>query len=415
MYIAKSYKIKNVRALEVLDSRGHPTVKVKVETGFGIFWAIAPSGASKGKLEAIELRDGQKRYFGKGVLKAVRNVNEILAKKLKGKDSRKQKEIDDILIQLDGTKNKSRLGSNAICATSMAVCKAGAGLRPLFYHINEIFTQQTGIKAKTFNLPKVCFNIINGGVHAGNKLSIQEFMICPFKKKFSENLRIAVEVYYILKEILKKNFGKQAINVGDEGGFAPPLAKTKKALDLILKAVAESKAESFIKIFLDCAATQFFKGKFYFFEGKKLNAKKLQRFYENLIKKYPIVSLEDPFAENEFEDFRKLKEKLKGVMIFGDDLLVSNPERIKMAKNCCSGIILKINQIGTVSEAFESARLAREFGLKIMVSHRSGDTEDDFISDFSVGIFADFLKSGAPCRSERVVKYNRLLEIEEIL
>jgi enolase len=411
-------KIKKIKAREILDSRGNPTVEVELETDFGKFFASVPSGASRGKYEAVELRDGGKRYFGKGVKKAIENINKVIAKKLKGLDVTKQKEIDQILIELDGTENKSKLGANAICGVSLAVCKAGAAFNKLslWKYINKIYGGRISI-----DLPKACFNIINGGVHAGNDLDFQEFMVCPKTKSFSENLRIGAEIYHRLKEIISKKYGKLATNLGDEGGFAPPIKDPEIAIKLILEAAKSLNYQNKISIILDVAASQFFDGKKYKTKIGNFLGKELANFYLKLIKKYPIEGIEDPFAQDDFESWQNFSSYFQlptsNFLIIGDDLTVTNPKRIKMAKEkgLCNAIIVKINQIGTVTEAIEAAKLAKSFGWKIMVSHRSGETTDDFISDFAVGIGADFIKSGAPARGERVAKYNRLLKIEEEL
>jgi enolase len=410
-------KIKKIKAREILDSRGNPTVEVELETDFGKFFASVPSGASKGKCEAVELRNGGKRFFGKGVKKAVKNVNEIISKKLRGFDVTKQKEIDQALIELDGTENKSKLGANAICPVSLAVCKAGAKAKnlPLYKYIRELYNLQL----TTYSLPRPSFNIINGGAHAGNDLDFQEFMVCPKRKNFAENLRVGVEIYQKLKEIIAKKYGKLATNLGDEGGFAPPIEDPEVAIKLILEAVKKLNYQDKISIILDVAASQFFDGKKYKTKIGSFSGKELASFYLKLIKKYPIEAIEDPFSQDDFTSWKNFSLQLTAyslqLTVIGDDLTVTNPKRIKMAKEkgLCNGIIVKINQIGTVTEAIEAAKLAKSFGWKIMVSHRSGETTDDFISDFAVGILADFIKSGAPARGERVAKYNRLLKIEE--
>ena len=419
-YKNKTSKIKRIKAREILDSRGNPTIEVELETDFGIFRGSVPSGASKGKYEARELRDGGKRYNGMGVLKAVKNVNEIIGPKLIGKDSTNQKEIDEILINLDGTEDKSKLGANAICGVSMSVCQAGASSQnlPLYKYIARIYSGQTPVKN---TIPRACFNIINGGAHAGNDLDFQEFMIVPHTRpqggysSFSDNLRVASEIYHQLKEILEKKFGQLAANLGDEGGFAPPIRFPQEAIELILEAAKKLNYE--IKIILDVAASQFFKNGKYRMKIGVFSREGLMRYYEKLIKNYPILGLEDPFAEDDLEAWQIANGKLQmaNLLIVGDDLTVTNPRRIKMAKEkeTCNSIILKINQIGTVTEALEAAKLAKEFGWKTIVSHRSGETNDDFISDLAVGIGADFIKTGAPARGERIAKYNRLLKIEE--
>lgn len=413
-------KIKKISAREILDSRGNPTLEVEVETNLGKFLASVPSGASKGKYEAVELRDGGKRYGGKGVLKAVKNINEIIAPRLKGRDSTNQKKIDQILIELDGTKNKSKLGANAICGVSMAVCRAGATTKnlPVFKYLYTLFS--TIVKNRV-SVPRPAFNIINGGAHAGNDLDFQEFMVCPKGKNFSENLKIGAEIYYLLKEIIQKKYGKSATNLGDEGGFAPPIKFPEEALKLILIASQRLNYEKKISIILDVAASQFFDGKKYNTKFGNFSGEKLAKYYIRLIENYPIEGIEDPFAQDDFESWKNFTSNIQhhksNVVIIGDDLLVTNPERITMAKEklLCNGAIIKINQIGTVSEAIESVKLAKLFGWKVIVSHRSGETNDDFIADFAVGISADFIKTGAPARGERVAKYNRLLKIEEEL
>ena len=432
----KNSKIKNIKAREILDSRGNPTIEVELETDFGVFRGSVPSGASKGKYEAMELRDGLdarpsreaggpvlgKRYHGMGVLKAVKNVNEIIGPKLIGEDTANQTKIDEILINLDGTENKAKLGANAILPVSMAVCRAAAAAKnlSLYQHINEIYTGLTCVKltpVRPVSLPIPCFNVINGGAHAGNDLDVQEFMIVPQKMSFSENLQVASEIYHQLKEILEKKFGKLATNLGDEGGFAPPIRFPQEAIELILEAAKKLNYE--VKIILDVAASQFFKNGKYRMKIGVFSREGLLNYYSDLIQKYPIMGLEDPFSEDDFAGWKMLNSKFlipnSKFLIIGDDLTVTNPRRIKMAKEKedCNAIILKINQIGTVTEALEAAKLAKEFGWKIIVSHRSGETNDDFISDFAVGIGADFIKAGAPARGERVAKYNRLLKIEE--
>lgn len=409
-------KIKKIKAREILDSRSWPTVEVELETSSFFVSASVPSGTSEGKYEALELRDGDKRYFGKGVLKAVQNINEIIGPKLEGKDVKKQKEIDDLMIELDGTENKSLLGANTIYGISLAVCRAGAKAQnlPLYKHIYGL----SGNDLPHLNIPFPSFNILNGGSHAGNDLDIQEFMISPHTVSFSESLRCASEVYHRLKEILKKKYGELAANIGDEGGFAPPLKLTKEALDLISEAIETLGYQDKIKFNLDCAASQFFRKNEYSLENKFFSKEELLHYYFDLIQKYPITALEDPFAEDDWEGFQKITELIGGkILIIGDDLLVTNPKRIMEAKSkkACNGLLIKIDQIGTISEAIKAAKLAKSFGWKIMVSHRSGDTCDNFISDFAVGISADFIKAGAPARGERVAKYNRLLKIEEEL
>lgn len=419
-------KIKSIKAKEILNSRGEPTVEAELRTDLGVFRASVPSGASKGKFEAKELRDNQKRYFGKGVLKACKNINEIIAPKLKGKNPVKQKDIDQLMLGLDNTEDKSKLGANAILAVSVAVCRAGASAQslPLYKHIRNITAENNKdqpLVNQKFKIPYPCFNIINGGAHAGNDLDIQEFMIVPRFDNFSKNVEAVAEIYHSLKEILKKEIGNEAINVGDEGGFAPLLKKTRNALDLIIKAVKKQGYENKIKIGLDCAASQFYKNKKYKIDGKILTKEKLFDFYQEIIKEYPIIFLEDPFAEQDWQAWglfnTKVKNQDKKVFLVGDDLTVTNQERIDKAirKDCIGGVIIKPNQIGTVTETLQAVKVAQDSNLKIIVSHRSGDTCDNFISDLAVGIKADFIKSGAPVRGERISKYNRLLKIEREL
>ena len=307
-FMTKNSKIKNIKAREILDSRGNPTVEVELFTDMGNFLASVPSGASVGKYEAKELRDGGERYKGKGVLKAIKNIEEITAPKLKGLEVNNQKKIDEILIALDGTKDKSNLGVNAILPVSMAVCRAGAASQNLaLYQYIEKYIGATYVLAPIFFLPTPCFNIINGGKHAGNDLDFQEFMIVPGFKEFSKNLQAGSEVYHSLKEILKKEFGETAINVGDEGGFAPPIKDPEEALDLIMKAIKISGYQDKIKIALDVAASEFYKNEKY----REKTSDEMIDYYLKLIKKYPIISLEDPFDQDDFEGWQKLNSKFE--------------------------------------------------------------------------------------------------------
>jgi enolase len=409
-------QIKSIKAREILNSRGEPTVEAEVKTEEGIFRASTPSGTSRGKYEAVELKDGGNRFFGRGVLRAVKNIKEIIGPKLKGQDVTNQKKIDEILIELDNTKDKSKIGANAILAVSVACLRAGAVAKkiPLYSYISQICRGWASVA-----LPMACFNILNGGVHAGNDLDIQEFMIIPQMESFKENLKIGVEIYQEFKKILEKRFGKSAVNLGDEGGFAPPLNKTKDALDLIMEAIKSAGYVEEVKIGLDCAASEFFKNGKYLLEGEKFGSEELLNFYQYLVKKYPILFFEDPFEQDDWQGWQKLISNFQFLipkpLVIGDDLTVTNPQRIKQAykKKACNAVIIKPNQIGTVTETIKAAKLAKEFEWKIIVSHRSGDTCDDFIADLAVGISADFIKSGAPARGERVAKYNRLLRIEE--
>lgn len=408
-------KILRILGREILDSRGNPTVEAEVLTQKAFARASVPSGASTGSYEAYELRDhNTKKYFGKGVQIAVSHVNNRINKGLKGMDVLKQEAIDKKLIELDGTPQKIRLGANAILAASMACCRAAAAEKKvaLAKHIAEI----SG--TKKMRLPIPSFNIINGGKHAGNKIDIQEYMILPVgAKTFAQALQIGTEVYHTLKEILQKDFGKQATNVGDEGGFAPQLNCIEEPFDYILKAVEQLGYWNEVKLGIDCASTTFYRLGKYYLEGKEYTAGELLDKYKELASTYPIVSIEDPFYEDDFENFGKLTRKIgRKVQIVGDDLIVTNPERIRKAitNYSCNCLLLKINQIGTITEAINAGKLAIEHNWKVMTSHRSGETEDNFIADFAVGIGAGQIKSGAPCRSERLAKYNQLLRLEEI-
>jgi enolase len=407
-------KIKSIKAREILDSKGWPTIEVSLETSDFLVKASVPSGASKGKYEALELRDGGKRYFGKGVLKAVKNVNEIIAPKLIGEDVKDQKKIDSLLIETDGTENKSRLGGNATTGVSMIVCRAGAKAQniPLYKYINQL------AENRSLLIPNPCFLMIEGGLHAGNDLDVQEFMIVPQADSFKEKLRTGVEIYHTLSSILEKECGEICKNVGFEGGFASPLSKTEDALNLILKAAKKAGFIDKIKIILDAAASFFFKDGFYKFEGKEFDREELLNFYTQLLEKYPILAIEDPFSEDDWDGFKMITKKFgEKINVIGDDFLVTNLEIIKKAvkEKACNGLILKPNQIGTVTEAIAAAKYAMEQNWKVFVKHRGGDTPDTFIADLAVGLGTGWIISGAPVRGERVAKYNRLLEIEEEL
>jgi enolase len=403
-----------------LDSRGNPTIEVECETPSGIFVSAVPSGASTGSKEAFELRDGGKRYGGKGVLIAAKNVNDILASNLIGLDCTKQKEIDGLMNSLDGTENKSNIGANAIVGTSMAVCRAGAaasGLE-LYEYIGKLFGNQE------FKMPRPCFNIINGGAHADNGLDFQEFMIVPQADSFSMALRMASEIYFKLKSIIKEEYHHSSTSVGDEGGFAPQIEVPEVALALILKAINGADYDKKVDIIIDLAASRFYRreegaGEGYY--GMKTEVFSRTDFLDylcDLTNNYPIIGLEDPFAEEDWKGFEKITARIGGkINIIGDDLLVTNPRIIAEAESrkACNAVILKINQIGTVSEILEAAKLAKSYGWKTVVSHRSGETCDSFIADLAVGISSAFIKSGAPARGERLAKYNRLSKIEERL
>lgn len=414
-----SNEIKSVKAREILDSRGNPTVEVECLTEKGAYIASVPSGASTGAKEAFELRDGGDRYGGKGVLKAIKSVNELIGPKITGMDCTNQKEIDEAMIALDGTDGKYNLGGNAIVGVSMAVCRAGADAKnmELYEYIAELFGN------KEIKLPRPAFNIINGGAHADNHLDFQEFMIVPQMETFRENLQVASEVYYKLKKFLKESYPDFPVNVGDEGGFAPPIEIPEVALGLIVKSIDDAEYyNNKVKIILDVASTQFYKkekGASEGYYGLKMGVfarAELLNYYNDLLKDYPIIGLEDPFAEDDWKGFEKITERLgKDIMVIGDDILVSNPDIIKEAemRHACNAAILKMNQIGTVTETLEAARLAKTGGWKTVVSHRSGETCDSFIADLAVGISSDYIKSGAPARGERLAKYNRLCRIED--
>jgi enolase len=409
------YLIRGVSAREVLDSRGNPTVEVELSTDKGISSAIVPSGASTGVHEALELRDKDKRYLGKGVLKAVSNVDNRIRKKIVGFDCRKQQKLDELMITLDGTKNKSKLGANAILAVSMAACRAAAFEQnmPLYEWLREL------AGTKRMCLPVPSMNVVNGGKHAGNGLDIQEYMILPVgAPNFTEAVRMCAETYHTLKGIIKDKYGKDAINVGDEGGFAPPLKEAEEPLNLILSAIEKAGYEKEMRLGMDAAASEFFDGKNYVFQGKKISGGELSDEYAEMIKKYPIVSCEDLFSQDDWRSWCEFTKKYGGrVQLIGDDLLVTNVERIEKAikVRACNALLLKINQIGSITESIAAAKTAQQAGWNVMVSHRSGETEDHFIADLVVGLGTGQIKSGAPCRSERNAKYNRLMRIEEEL
>jgi enolase len=410
--------IKSIKAREILDSRGNPTIEVDCTTEEGVFTASVPSGASTGIKEAYEMRDGNHRYGGKGVLKAVKNVNEIIAPRLIGMDCINQKEIDEAMIALDGTDGKYNIGSNGIVGVSMAVCRAAAGAKKLelYEYIAELFGNED------LKMPYPLFNIINGGAHADNGLDFQEFMIAPKGESFKESLRMGSEIYYKLKKFLKESYPNFPVNVGDEGGFAPPIEVPEVALGLIVKAINDSEYSGRVNLVLDVAASQFYKkekGATEGYYGLKMGVFSnidMLNYYSDLIKNYPIIGIEDPFAEDDWKGFERITSRLGDkIMIIGDDLLASNPDIIKEAqiRKAGNGAILKINQVGTVTEILAAAKVCKEGGFKTIVSHRSGETCDSFIADLAVGISSDYIKSGAPCRGERLAKYNRLCRIEE--
>ncbi len=404
----------DVFAREILDSRGNPTVEVEVilEGGFSGRAAV-PSGASTGRFEAIELRDNdKKRYLGKGVLKAVKKVDEKIAPEIIGLDAMDQVLIDETLIALDGTGNKRRLGANAILGVSLAVAKAAAdaALLPLYHYIG-------GTSARTLPVPMM--NIINGGAHADNNLDIQEFMVVPAgAPSFSESLRMGVEVFHNLKGILKKRGLLTA--VGDEGGFAPRLSSNRHAIDVILEAIKKAgyTAGKDAFIALDCAASEFFKNRAYVVEGKRLTTEKMVAYLERLVRDYPIVSIEDGLSEDDWKGWSHLTERLgKKVQLVGDDLFVTNVKRLKrgIENNVANSILIKLNQIGTLTETLAAVEMAKNAGYTTVISHRSGETEDTTIADVSVATNSGQIKTGSASRTDRTAKYNQLLRIEEHL
>lgn len=405
-------KIKNVIGREILDSRGNPTVEVDVYLESGAFGrAAVPSGASTGEREALELRDGEKRFLGKGVLKAVSHVNNELRNLVVGMDAENQKELDYAMINLDGTETKSKFGANAILGISMAAMKAMANEKglPLYKYIGN---------GKT--LPKPMMNIINGGAHADNKLDFQEFMIIPEANTIHDRVRIGAEVFHNLKKVL--NSRGLATGVGDEGGFAPDLNSNTEGFELIMEAIKKAGYEpgKDVKIAIDVAASEFYEnGKYNLVgEGRSLNTDELIKYYEELVSKYPICSIEDPVDENDWEGFRKITEKLGDkIQLVGDDLFVTNKKCLQMGIDNHAGnaILLKVNQIGTITETLETIELARKNGYATIISHRSGETEDTTIADLAVGLNLGQIKTGSMSRTDRICKYNQLMRIEEEL
>ena len=403
-------KIKNIIAREILDSRGNPTVEVDMILENGIISrASVPSGASTGSREALELRDGDKsRYNGKGVLKAVSNVNNIIKPKLIGVECN-QELVDSILLELDDTANKNVLGANAILAVSLANLKCLAKLN------NKELYEYVG---SDYSLPIPMINIINGGKHAVNNIDIQEFMVVPVIDGMSNRVRAGAEVFHTLKKLLVAD--NYAVGVGDEGGFAPNLKNNEMALDYIVRAIEKAGyiPGKDVYIALDCAASEFYNNGLYHIDGKDITTKELMDYYEMLIKKYPIMSIEDPFYENDFESLASFT-KLVGdkIMLVGDDYFVTNKEYLQKGIDMQAGnaILLKANQIGTITEMFETIKLAKTNEYKTIISHRSGETEDTFIADLAVGLKIPFIKTGSMCRGERINKYNQLMRIEEML
>eukprot|EP00177_Eucheuma_denticulatum_P003470 GFKZ01006274.1.p1 GENE.GFKZ01006274.1~~GFKZ01006274.1.p1 ORF type:complete len:442 (-),score=84.89 GFKZ01006274.1:925-2250(-) len=417
-----------VTARSVFDSRGNPTVEVDVTTADGKFSAMVPSGASTGIYEALELRDGDATaYLGKGVDKAVANVKDQIAPAIIGMDSADQAAIDAKMIELDGTEGgfKKNLGANAILGVSMAVARAGAKAKgvPLYKHLNDLAGNPKMI------LPVPSLNVINGGSHAGNKLAMQEFMILPVgATSFREAMKMGAETYQYLKKVIKKKYGLDATGVGDEGGFAPNIQDNLEGLKLLEEAIATAGYTGKIKVGMDVAASEFWKEDSSMYDldfknpnndgSKRLTGEQLADLYKEFVAGFPMISIEDPFDQDDWESYGKLTADVgEAVQIVGDDLLVTNPTRIQTGidKKACNALLLKVNQIGSITEAIQACKLSRDAGWGVMVSHRSGETEDTFIADLCVGLGTAQIKTGAPCRSERLAKYNQLLRIEEEL
>jgi len=420
--------IETLKAREIIDSRGNPTVEVDLTTKAGIFArAAVPSGASTGIHEACELRDGDKsRYLGKGVQKAVAAVNDVLSTELKGMSVVEQKALDDKMIAVDGTPNKSKLGANAVLGVSMAAAKAAAIAKgvPLFKHIGDLAGNPDPVV-----LPVPCFNVINGGSHAGNKLAFQEYFVVPLgAESFKEAIRIGCEVYHCLKGIIKKEFGGDATLIGDEGGFAPP-CDAKGGVSLVMQAIEKAGYKDKCSVGMDVAASEFKVegdcydlGMWYKDDEKtddlKLTGEGLLNFYKDLCKDYPMVTIEDPFDQDDWDSWSKMTADVgEPTQIVGDDLTVTNVSRVQTAldKKACNALLLKVNQIGSVSESIAAVKLCKQNGWGIMCSHRSGETEDTTIADIAVGLCCGQIKTGAPCRSDRNAKYNQLMRIEEEL
>lgn len=417
--------ITGVKAREIIDSRGNPTVEVDITTDKGTFTASVPSGASTGIYEAHELRDGGSRYMGKGCATAVKNANTVLADAVMGMDCADQRGIDEAMIAADGTPNKANLGANAILGISLAVGKAGAASKgvPLWKHYAEIAGNPI-----PETLPVPCFNVINGGEHAGNKLPFQEFFVIPTgAETFSESMAIGCEVFHNLKKVIKTKFGGDATLIGDEGGFAPP-CDVESGLDMIMEAAEKAGYLDKVTVGLDVASSEFkVKGKdaydLDFKAAEKdpsqvLTGDEMIAFYKKLIDTYPIVTIEDPFDQDDWVNWSKIVAEVgEKVQIVGDDLTVTNPMKIKqaVAEKAANCLLLKVNQIGSISESIDAVKMSKQNGWGVMTSHRSGETEDNYIADLAVGLCTGQIKTGAPCRGERTAKYNQLLRIEEQL
>lgn len=401
-------KIKKVFAREILDSRGNPTIEVDITLECGITAsASVPSGASTGKREAIELRDhDMNRYLGKGVLKAVSNVNNIIAPEIIGKSCLEQREIDNIMLSLDGTYNKSNLGANAILGVSLANLRAAAK-----YNKKELYEYL----GSDYSMPRCMMNILNGGAHASNGLDFQEFMIVPSKSEYKDNLRMGSEIFHSLKQVLKEK--NLLCGVGDEGGFAPEISNNTIALDLISLAIDKAGyvLGKDVYIALDVAASEFYRDGKYIIDGKEYSSLDLVSYYESLIDKYNIISIEDGMAEEDYDGWKILTERLSNIQLVGDDLFVTNKDLLSegIRMGIANAILIKLNQIGTVSETLDTIKLAKDNNYKTIISHRSGETEDNYIADFAVGLNMGQIKTGSMSRGERLSKYNRLLRIEE--
>jgi enolase len=413
--------ITGVRGREIIDSRGNPTVEVDVHTQDGVFTASVPSGASTGIYEAVELRDGGKRYMGKGVLQAVGNVNGALADVVKGMDATDQAALDKAMIDADGIENKSKMGANAILGISLAASKAGAAAKgvPLYQHYADLAGNPN-----PDTLPVPCFNVINGGEHAGNKLAFQEFFIIPTgAETFSESMVIGCEIFHNLKTVIKKKFGGDATLIGDEGGFAPP-CDVMSGLEMLMTATENAGYLDKVSIGLDVAASEFYKDGNYDLDFKSedssdiLTGPELGDYYRQMIDQFPVVTIEDPFDQDDWDNWSAFNQSVQTkVQVVGDDLTVTNPKKIDEAvqKNAANCLLLKVNQIGSITESIEAVKLSKHNGWGVMTSHRSGETEDSYIADLAVGLCTGQIKTGAPCRGERLSKYNRLLRIEEEL
>uniref|UniRef100_A0A4W4F641 phosphopyruvate hydratase n=1 Tax=Electrophorus electricus TaxID=8005 RepID=A0A4W4F641_ELEEL len=414
--------ILKIQAREIFDSRGNPTVEVDLYTDKGLFRAAVPSGASTGIYEALELRDNDKsKYLGKGVSKAVEHVNQTIAPALiaQGIPVVEQEKIDQFMLELDGTDNKSKFGANAILGVSLAVCKAGAAEKgvPLYRHIADLAGKPEVI------LPVPAFNVINGGSHAGNKLAMQEFMILPVgANSFKEAMRIGAEVYHNLKNVIKEKYGKDATNVGDEGGFAPNILENKEALELLKNAISKAGYTDEVVIGMDVAASEFYRDGKYDLDFKSpddpsryINSDELAELYKSFVQEYPVVSIEDPFDQDDWGAWTSFTDSTD-IQVVGDDLTVTNPKRISKAvdEKACNCLLLKVNQIGSVTESLKACTMAQSSGWGVMVSHRSGETEDTFIADLVVGLCTGQIKTGAPCRSERLAKYNQILRYHSL-